>query len=299
MLRVALELIGKRGLKWLFTQHAVNSNENFEFFISKLTFFLNRLFLKIFNPKSLPNNFKCYVPHPYIIKNEYGFLALVIDGFTMSVFTRGYETNVLEKIKLKNNSVFVDIGSNLGFYTLFAAKKSPEGFIISIEPDKDLYEKIVKNVKVNNFDNVKCINVAIWDKNDQEIRLYEDIISGHNPTCFGGGEKYSIIKTRTLDSIVSEYGLKKIDWMKIDVETAEVNVLEGAKNSLDITNNLIVEIHSRYNGKKCKEILKNNGFNIQILTKFKDSNKMDDQIFDKMQDETGKFLYYPVILARK
>ena len=267
MLRAALELIGKRSLKWLFTQHTVNSNENFEFFISKLTFFLNRLFLKIFNPKSLPNNFKCYVPHPYIIKNEYGFLALVIDGFTMSVFTRGYETNVLEKIKLKNDSVFIDIGSNLGYYTLFAAKKSPEGFIISIEPDKDLNEKIVENVKVNNFDNVKCINAAIWDKNDEEIKLYEDIISGHNPTCFGGGEKYSIIKTITLDKIVSDLSLVKIDWLKMDIESAEVKALEGAKEALKITENFLLEIHSKKNGEECERLLKNNGFDIGIIYK--------------------------------
>jgi len=86
-------------------------------------------------------------------------------------------------------------------------------------------------------------------------------------SCFGSGEHYSIIETITLDKIVSDFSLLKIDWLKIDIETAEVKALEGTKEALKITENLLLEIHSKKNGEDCERLLKNNGFDIRIIYK--------------------------------
>jgi len=69
-----------------------------------------------------------------------------------------------------------------------------------------------------------------------------------------------------LDRIISNYKISSIDWLKIDVESAEVHVLEGAKNALSITKNIILEIHTKEIGLKCEKILKNSGFTMFLVS---------------------------------
>ena len=183
------------------------------------------------------------------------------------MFTTDYEISSVKLLKLNADSTFVDVGANYGFYTLFAASKCAKGKVISIEANKTLFKHMKENVAINDFKNVECLNYAIWDKSGKEIKLYEDIISGHNPSCIGSGKNYSIIKTITLDKIVSDFSLVKIDWLKMDIESAEVKALEGAKEALKITENFLLEIHSKKNGEECERLLKNNGFDIGIIYK--------------------------------
>ena len=284
----------KNSLQWLFSNQTINKNQNFKLFISKSTYLTNRLLLKIFKTRNSSENLRCYIPNFLVIRNKFGFLAKVDDGFSLIMFTRNHEPEVLERIELKKNSVFFDVGASLGFYSLFAAKKCPNGLIISIEPDRDLYEKILENLKMNNFENVKCINCAISDVDKSKIKLFK----GMNSTIFGSGDNYSLVESRTLDGIVSDFKLLQIDWLKIDVESAEVMVLKGAKKTLEMTKNLILEIHSKKNGEECLEILDNQGFEIEIIKKSLYKEERPIEILNNMEDTEGNILYYPLILAK-
>lgn len=287
-------MVLKNVLQWLFSNQAASSQDNFELFTTKFSYLLNRVFLKIFKPKTLSENLNCYFSHPIVIKNKHGFLANVNDGFSLITFTRDHEPQAIERIELENNSVFLDVGSSLGFYSLFAAKNCPNGQVISIEPDEDLYEKILENLKINNFDNVKCINCAVSDVDRTKIKLFK----GMNSTIFGSGDNFSLVESRTIDSIVSEFQLSHIHWMKIDVESAEVMVLKGAKKTLELTKNVILEIHSTKNGKECLEILENNGFTIEIIKKSFHNQETPIKILEEMEDVEGNIRYYPIILAK-
>ncbi len=288
-------MVLKNVLQWLFSNQAASSQDNFELFITKFSYLMNRVFLKIFKPKTLSENLKCYLSHPIVIKNKHDFLANVNDGFSLITFTRDHEPQVIERIELENNSVFLDVGSSLGFYSLFAAKNCSNGLVISIEPDKDLYEKILENLKINNFDNVKCINCAVSDVDRTKIKLFK----GMNSTIFGSGDNFSLVESRTLDSIVSDFKLLKIDWLKIDVESAELMVLEGATKTLSITKNIILEIHSKKNGQECLKILENQGFSIEIIKKLEGNQEKPLDILKQMEDKKGKARYYPLFIARK
>jgi len=257
----------KKSLNWLFTNEGINYYAKLIIFIIKCRIFFSNFSRKLSGRKKKNFNQLKILSSPIIIRTKHNFKAKIHDWFQYSMFTQDYEVHAVSLLKLNTDSTFVDVGANYGFYTLFTASKCPNGKVISIEANKKLFKHMKENVTVNNFKNVECLNYAIWDKNDEEIKLYEDLITGRNPSCFGSGENYSIIKTRTLDSIVSEYGLKKIDWIKIDIETAEVKALEGAKEALKINENLLLEIHSKKNGEKCEQLLKNNGFDIKIIYK--------------------------------
>jgi len=257
----------KKSLNWLFTNEGISYYAKLILFIIKCRICFSIFSRRLSGRKKKNFNLLKIPLRPIIIESKHGFKTKINEWFQYSMFTQGYEVNAVSLLKLNTDSIFVDVGANYGFYTLFAASKCPKGKVISIEANKKLFKHMKENVAINDFKNVECLNYAIWDKNDEEIKLYEDIISGHNPTCFGGGEKYSIIKTITLDKIVSDFSLVKIDWLKMDIESAEVKALEGAKEALKITENFLLEIHSKKNGEECERLLKNNGFDIGIIYK--------------------------------
>ena len=199
------------------------------------------------------------------------FKVKIYDGLLLRVFTGNYEqqNTKLLKLKLKEDSIILDVGAHYGFYTLFCAAKTPKGKIISIEAEKDIFKYLVENVNLNDYNNIQCLNYAVWNTDDYEIPIYKSQNGFPNAGCFGSGDKFSLVKTRTLDRIVTEYKLEIIDWLKIDVEKAEVHVLEGAKDALSITKNVLIEIHTKKIGLKCEKILKNAGFAITILSRTK------------------------------
>ncbi len=75
-------------------------------------------------------------------------------------------------------------------------------------------------------------------------------------------------------------------------------VLKGAQNTLEMTKNLILEIHSTKNGKECLEILENNGFEIEIIKKSFHKEERPIEILKNMEDVEGNIRYYPIILAK-
>ncbi len=206
---------------------------------------------------------------PLIIRSRWGLLAKVDDTFKLRSFTGPYEKHMIDSIRLSEDSNFIDVGANVGVYTLYAATIIRKGKIIAIEAAKAHYENaLLPNIQLNSLQNVVCLNAAVWDTDNEEIKLYDDIISGYNPTCFGGaGVKYNIVGTRTLDSIVAEYGLDNIDYIKMDIEGAEAKALQGAKRTLEITKNVIVEVHGKDKGEQCEKILSDSGFKMNIVKK--------------------------------
>ena len=257
----------KKPLNWLFTNEGISYYAKLILFIIKCRIFFSNFSKKLLGKKKKNFNLLKIPLRPIIIESKHGFKAKIYDWFQYSMFTTDYEISSVKLLKLNTDSTFVDVGANYGFYTLFTASKCPKGKVISIEANKKLFKHMKENVAINDFKNVECLNYAIWNKSGEEIKLYEDLITGRNPSCFGSGEHYSIIETITLDKIVSDFSLLKIDWLKIDIETAEVKALEGTKEALKITENLLLEIHSKKNGEECERLLKNNGFDIRIIYK--------------------------------
>jgi len=257
----------KKSLNWLFTNEGISYYAKLILFIIKCRIFFSNFSKKLLGKKKKNFNLLKIPLRPIIIESKHGFKAKINEWFQYSMFTTDYEISSVKLLKLNADSTFVDVGANYGFYTLFAASKCARGKVISIEANKTLFKHVKENIAINDFKNVECLNYAIWDKSGEEIKLYEDLISGHNPTCFGNSENYSIIKTITLDKIVSDFSLSKINWLKMDIESAEVKALEGSKNALKIIENLLLEIHSKRNGEECERLLKNYGFDIRIIYK--------------------------------
>ena len=134
---------------------------------------------------------------------------------------------------IKPGMLLVDVGANMGFYSLFAATHGARS--IAFEPDPDIAKNYLKfNVELNKVSNrVTIINEAVADKADM-LKFYL-----HRPGSWGAGRIFKLsdennptidVKTNSIDSYVQKYG--KPDVIKMDIEGAEVFAIEGADNLL-------------------------------------------------------------------
>ena len=133
--------------------------------------------------------------------------------------------------RLSGEFVFVDIGANIGGYTLAAAASAGKGArILAIEPQPEIFERLAYNIRQNPYPCIKALNCAVADK-DGEITLFVDadnrgetsmrIVNSSN-----AGQTIRV-PARALAGLVADEGFLRIDAMKLDVEGAEDLILEA------------------------------------------------------------------------
>lgn len=183
----------------------------------------------------------------------------------ISFYTGKYDPELIQIIHslIKPNSCFLDIGANIGFYTVsignFMKSKASEGKVIAFEPFEGNYQRLTTNIKANNLDDICIVNAyGLSNKSEQSfITLREDFKHGSKtgnaaiPTNkkMDDGFRLSPIKLETLDEIWSEYKnlCSNIDIIKMDIEGHEDFCLEGG---LQIINEhrptILMEVNKPY-----------------------------------------------------
>lgn len=136
------------------------------------------------------------------------------------------------KSLLQPNSVFIDVGANIGYFSLLAARQSPSGSIVAFEPVTHLYQELQANVALNKFSNVTAVNLALGEQEENRL-IYlsgpdnEGMSSFYKPENYSG--KSEMVKVIPLDKWIMDSTIKKIDLIKIDTEGSELAVLKGMK----------------------------------------------------------------------
>ncbi len=140
---------------------------------------------------------------------------------------------------MKPGDVVIDGGANQGTFTCaFGAKVGPQGRVIAFEPFDWLCDVIQTNVTINGFDR-SCIvkNFAVSDEVGEAV-----IDNSLGPISASITRDFSAeaattdkqtIRTTTIDAVMAEEGLERLDFVKLDVEGAELKALQGAKGSIE------------------------------------------------------------------
>ena len=141
---------------------------------------------------------------------------------------RGY----LAKHRLKSGETVIDCGAYTGEFTLYAAKAvGPSGKVIAFEPDPVIFRKLLANIRLNGADNVVALNKGVWGK-PGVLKFVGDSIKGYS---FMSAEKDASaidVPVVSLDNELERLGITKVDFIKMDVEGAEIEAVRGAEKTL-------------------------------------------------------------------
>ena len=137
----------------------------------------------------------------------------------------GQDLLKIMKHNLEKDSVFVDVGANIGYFTMLASSIITKGSIIAFEPSSLNYNLLSINTKGSI---VKSYKIALSNRNGH-TNLYTNKKSTGWHSLIGSG-KHENVKVSKFDDLA--LGIKKIDLVKIDVEGHELEVLKGMKKSL-------------------------------------------------------------------
>lgn len=148
---------------------------------------------------------------------------------------------------LKKGMTFIDIGANIGLYSLFASKLVGEkGRVFAIEPSSRELNKLRQNLKLNKPSNIKFLRTALSDSNSvKKLNIAVSPYDGHNSFGQFGYETTKTdhmeeVITKTLDKLIQEARIKRIDAIKIDVEGAEESILKGGSQTLKLLKPLLL-----------------------------------------------------------
>ena len=157
-------------------------------------------------------------------------------------FLDGYEPTVKTMISGLKGGDAVDVGANIGLYTLMLSRVlGKRGKVLSIEADPRYFQILKRNIKVNNGYNVATLNVAAWSHyEDLELTRHS---SGSSPTDTSVSPAKDVsahtVRGRPLDDLLGESEIEP-RLVKIDVEGAEYQVLLGMENTLRSARPIII-----------------------------------------------------------
>lgn len=165
--------------------------------------------------------------------------------------------------------IFVDVGSNIGKYTVKLARQlGNNGRVVSIEPERSNFEVLKANVELNNLSNVTCLNVACWNKNEK-LKLYLAPSPGAHSVKTPVSMDFVEVSGSKLDDILRDLQIDHVDLIKIDAEGADGEVLEGADATVASNPHLKI-IFEAWDGTvlaKCQGVLSRHGFTIASIFK--------------------------------
>ncbi len=179
-----------------------------------------------------------------VVRTKYGFLIkLKIEDYLIAGHmhlgeTNPFETNILRTI-LKPGDVFIDVGAHMGWFTLNAGQVvGDKGKVYAFEPNPSVAGWLRDNCELNHLHNVSLEEVAVSDKNDTVIFWIGDIDSlgslrRQNATRDSTHESKKLKRLSiTLDHFADKHKLRKIKFIKVDAEGADLQVLMGAERIL-------------------------------------------------------------------
>ena len=173
--------------------------------------------------------------HPIFLRNN----TSDIPTFHKVIYGEDYALNLNF-----SPEVIIDCGANIGLASVFFKNLYPEATVIAVEPEPSNFEMLVKNTK--GYQNIHCLNNGIWNRS--VFLKIEDQGLGHWGYITRETEKQEdgTVSAISIDSIMTRYGLKYIDILKIDIEGSEKELFEkNFEKWLPYTKIIMIELHDR------------------------------------------------------
>jgi FkbM family methyltransferase len=198
------------------------------------------------------------------------------------IYFRGFyelrETKLIKQL-LRTGDTFIDIGANIGWYTVFVAHAvGTQGRVIAFEPSSQICDHLKHNVNLNSLQNVNVERIALSNQNG------EAVFSGFSSKNEGGGaiipkpEGLKLgasenVQTLRFDDYAHSQQLGKVRLVKIDVEGAELMVLQGMSDALrnKVFDYMLVEVSDKQlkrigsSSREVFSLLEDHGYSLHII----------------------------------
>lgn len=187
--------------------------------------------------------------------------------------------NYLNKHKISKGENIIDAGAYLGVFALYAGKKvGSAGKVIAFEPNPKIYEHLCGNISLNGLDNIVIpVKKGLWSIKGVKEFYVSDAVSSVFANQKNPEEKIKI-DVATLDEALDELNIGKIDFIKMDIEGAEIEAVKGMQKILENSNcELAIASYHKIDGNKTylklEEMLKEKSYccstpNSEHLTTF-------------------------------
>ena len=216
-----------------------------------------------------------------LVRNAIGTFCVSPVNDSLGKAMPHFEKTFHHWLKNDRTRLFIDIGANIGFYTILATGRYGYGKALSFEPNPEVYRMLEQNLKLNGLQTrAKCFNLALGQK--RQVLPFCRYVSHTGLSRFIESESeikhkdredYDIVKIETVsfDDFVTIHNINvmEIDFVKIDVEGFEYNVLKGMTRTLSLISNvkLFVEIDPKNeNPEKTMDLLSEFGCILQDKT---------------------------------
>lgn len=163
----------------------------------------------------------------------------------------------VEMCYLENNlqpgDVLLDVGANIGEFTVGLAPLLPNGRVFAFEPQPDVRKVLEESVALNGFSNVCVLPFGLAEKYERQM-----LFTSADVVRFGGfheglysrfpdryrTEAAGVVEFQPLDQVLKEHGIQQVDWIKADIEGGELYFLRGAQHVLrTMRPKLLIEVN--------------------------------------------------------
>lgn len=200
--------------------------------------------------------------HNYVTRTKFGERMAgrsndVVQGYIyyFGVWEPNLSEFIISRLKDQPNRTFVEIGANVGYFTLLAARLLTDGSVVAIEAFPSIYKKLEANVFLNNIKNVRLIQCAATDVQQNIEMYYGDSINEGATTSMAG--KFNndpvVVRGEPLSNLLTEQEIQSTRLIKIDVEGAEYSVIQGMREliqKLPDDAEVVVELSPSANGQE-------------------------------------------------
>ena len=181
-----------------------------------------------------------------------------------SIFSKKNYVN--EFVSIVANSVVVDVGANIGAFTVFAARWAEKVF--AFEPELANFRLLCANIELNDLKNVIPLRMAIASKRGKRtFYIADNQHSGSHSFLLQRYEKAIEVETLSIDDLIEQESLRRINFLKLDCEGAEAEIIEAL--SLETSNKIeqiSLEFHQRdsYSTEDMMKKLDSLGFDVRL-----------------------------------
>ncbi|QOV90625.1 FkbM family methyltransferase [Humisphaera borealis] len=141
--------------------------------------------------------------------------------------------------QLPADAVVIDVGANIGDFTMSIARSCPKGRVVAIEPAAEHCRMIEVQKLLNGFDHVTVVRTALGGS-EGEVRLHG--AGSHSSVGFGNGTVETVRQT-TLGNLMSELSISTVSLLKLDCEGAEWEIIPSSEDVLPQIQRIVMEFH--------------------------------------------------------